>query len=74
MAGMCRLYSSCDLSDTTTSEAGWTNSTRNLRICILKTTKPVKSELVKVLMKKINSRVVEADILFFLTNDISLER
>lgn len=24
LSGICRLYSSCDLSDATTSEAGWT--------------------------------------------------
>lgn len=28
LSGMCRLYSLCDLSDTTTSEAGWTYFTK----------------------------------------------
>lgn len=68
LSGMCRLYSSCDPSDTTISEAGWTysNSHRNQWVCILKITKYIKFKLVNVLIR-INPKVLEADkiILFF---------
>lgn len=32
LSGMCRLYSSCDLSDATISEAGWTYFTKLTKI------------------------------------------